>query len=244
MSKFQEVPEVAQETPVGQVCPSAFESMLLELGINSRNSTGENQHQIKEATDQSINQEVLNLVQGLAAEAEIVENIDEEESPIEEVVAETIKAEKFEVLKEEKMSSFEINSQESEVTQQIIEIKTEKEENDEEMPQCMRYLSCYNAAENSAEDKVTKKDAVKRKLETIDANCGTESLEKKIKTEPDNEKNKLKLPNLDKYWKAVDDAPSDFIAWVNLVQFVDKEVSLIVAFLNETLLIRISFSIE
>lgn len=32
------------------------------------------------------------------------------------------------------------------------------------------------------------------------------------------------LPDLDKYWKAVNDDPTDFTAWTYLLQYVDQEV--------------------
>lgn len=36
---------------------------------------------------------------------------------------------------------------------------------------------------------------------------------------------KSKLPELDKYWKAVNDDPSDFTGWTYLLQYVDQVVS-------------------
>lgn len=35
---------------------------------------------------------------------------------------------------------------------------------------------------------------------------------------------KKSLPDLDKYWKAVNDDPTDFTAWTYLLQYVDQEV--------------------
>lgn len=35
---------------------------------------------------------------------------------------------------------------------------------------------------------------------------------------------KKSLPDLDKYWKAVNDDPSDFTAWTYLLQYVEQEV--------------------
>lgn len=32
------------------------------------------------------------------------------------------------------------------------------------------------------------------------------------------------LPDLDRYWKAVNDDPSDFTAWTYLLQYVEQEV--------------------
>lgn len=33
------------------------------------------------------------------------------------------------------------------------------------------------------------------------------------------------LPDLDKYWKAVNDDPNDFTAWTYLLQYVEQEVT-------------------
>lgn len=38
------------------------------------------------------------------------------------------------------------------------------------------------------------------------------------------EPEKKKLPDLDKYWKAVNDDSTDFTAWTYLLQYVDQEV--------------------
>lgn len=35
---------------------------------------------------------------------------------------------------------------------------------------------------------------------------------------------KKTLPDLDRYWKAVNDDPSDFTAWTYLLQYVEQEV--------------------
>lgn len=37
---------------------------------------------------------------------------------------------------------------------------------------------------------------------------------------------KSKLPELDKYWKAVNDDPTDFTGWTYLLQYVDQVVSI------------------
>lgn len=36
---------------------------------------------------------------------------------------------------------------------------------------------------------------------------------------------KKSLPELEKYWKAVNEDPSDFTGWTYLLQYVDQEVS-------------------
>jgi pre-mRNA-processing factor 39 len=43
----------------------------------------------------------------------------------------------------------------------------------------------------------------------------------------DAKEEKKKLPELDKYWKAVKDDSSDFTGWTYLLQYVDQEVHLI-----------------
>ncbi|GAB0096468.1 Pre-mRNA-processing factor 39 [Sergentomyia squamirostris] len=54
----------------------------------------------------------------------------------------------------------------------------------------------------------------------------TEAPEKKAKIEAVVEEPKKKLPDLDKYWKAVNDDPTDFTAWTYLLQYVDQEVDI------------------
>jgi pre-mRNA-processing factor 39 len=92
---------------------------------------------------------------------------------------------------------------------------------------------------NKDEDAAAKKDAVKRKIEDYDPNSPTddsEAPEKKLKTDSDSEKEKPKpkLPDLDKYWKAVNDDTTDFTAWTYLLQYVDQEVNLVVIFLKNS----------
>lgn len=52
-----------------------------------------------------------------------------------------------------------------------------------------------------------------------------ESENKEGKDEEIDEEKKV-LPELDKYWKAVNDDPTDFTAWTYLLQYVDQEVLL------------------
>uniref|UniRef100_A0A1B0CSS7 Pre-mRNA-processing factor 39 n=1 Tax=Lutzomyia longipalpis TaxID=7200 RepID=A0A1B0CSS7_LUTLO len=54
----------------------------------------------------------------------------------------------------------------------------------------------------------------------------TEAPEKKAKLESAAEEPKKKLPDLDKYWKSVNDDPADFTAWTYLLQYVDQEVDI------------------
>lgn len=46
----------------------------------------------------------------------------------------------------------------------------------------------------------------------------------KLETKPASPKKKT-LPELEKYWKAVNEDPSDFTGWTYLLQYVDQEVS-------------------
>nr|XP_023019720.1 pre-mRNA-processing factor 39-like isoform X1 [Leptinotarsa decemlineata] len=80
-----------------------------------------------------------------------------------------------------------------------------------------------------------KKEGVKRKLDATDYDPGSPTSEneapsKKPSLEPAVEKEKeekpakpKKLPELDKYWKAVNDDPTDFTGWTYLLQYVDQE---------------------
>lgn len=82
-----------------------------------------------------------------------------------------------------------------------------------------------------------KKESAKRKLSEGDYDPGSPTSEnevpsKKPSLESSAEKEKeekppkpKKLPELDKYWKAVNDDPADFTGWTYLLQYVDQEVS-------------------
>lgn len=80
-----------------------------------------------------------------------------------------------------------------------------------------------------------KKEAPKRKLDEGDYDPGSPTSEgeapaKKVATETvsvkeeDKGSKPKKLPELDKYWKAVNDDPTDFTGWTYLLQYVDQEV--------------------
>lgn len=47
----------------------------------------------------------------------------------------------------------------------------------------------------------------------------------KQETKPASPKKKT-LPELEKYWKAVNEDPSDFTGWTYLLQYVDQEVNI------------------
>lgn len=82
-----------------------------------------------------------------------------------------------------------------------------------------------------------KKESGKRKHEEGDYDPNSPTSEegpaKKPALESDGEKEKeekvvvkpKKLPELDKYWKPVNDDPTDFTGWTYLLQYVDQEVS-------------------
>lgn len=80
----------------------------------------------------------------------------------------------------------------------------------------------------------------KRKLNEGEYDPGSPTSEaevssKKFKAEKEEEKEKeektskpKKLPELDKFWKAVNDDPTDFTGWTYLLQYVDQEVGKII----------------
>lgn len=55
------------------------------------------------------------------------------------------------------------------------------------------------------------------KKPALDGEAVTEKEEKVAKPK--------KLPELDKYWKPINDDPADFTGWTYLLQYVDQEVS-------------------
>lgn len=79
-----------------------------------------------------------------------------------------------------------------------------------------------------------KKENSKRKLGESDYDPGSPTSENEVPCKKPNlevevekekeEKKAKKLPELDKYWKAVNDDPSDFTGWTYLLQYVDQEV--------------------
>lgn len=84
----------------------------------------------------------------------------------------------------------------------------------------------------------TKKEGVKRKLnDTDDYDPGSPTSEtegptkkpslEKESTEKEEKPKPKKLPELDKYWKAVNDDPTDFTGWTYLLQYVDQEVRIL-----------------
>lgn len=59
----------------------------------------------------------------------------------------------------------------------------------------------------------------------IDCQFTDDSKEAEKSIEPsDKNAQKKTLPDLDRYWKAVNDDPSDFTAWTYLLQYVEQEV--------------------
>ncbi|XP_062537988.1 LOW QUALITY PROTEIN: pre-mRNA-processing factor 39 [Armigeres subalbatus] len=78
---------------------------------------------------------------------------------------------------------------------------------------------------SSKGDGKEKKESSKRKLEKDEEKTDKtgEAPEKKTKVDAPVEPEKKKLPDLDKYWKAVNDDSTDFTAWTYLLQYVDQE---------------------
>lgn len=75
-------------------------------------------------------------------------------------------------------------------------------------------------AENTDnKDKDKRKDKEKERDKEKDA-----VKEKDKERDKEKEKERKKLPDLDKYWRAVKDDPADFTGWTYLLQYVDNEV--------------------
>lgn len=113
------------------------------------------------------------------------------------------------------------------VPEKII-VKDADEVSDEELPG-PKMAELPEDTEVVSEDELKMTDTPKRKHEDGDNEASSPkagSVEKKAKIDTSDEKaeEKKKLPDLDKYWKAVNDDSTDFTAWTYLLQYVDHEV--------------------
>lgn len=95
------------------------------------------------------------------------------------------------------------------------EVQDAEEVSDEELPGPKDEMPADTEVVSEDELPIVKK----RKHEDFDAT--SESDEKKFKT--DDDKPKHSLPDLEKYWKAVNADKEDFNAWTYLLQYVDSE---------------------
>ncbi|XP_032455146.1 pre-mRNA-processing factor 39 isoform X21 [Nasonia vitripennis] len=71
-------------------------------------------------------------------------------------------------------------------------------------------------------EKKTKSDAASKRKRTIEAISADVDSSDKSDAKPASPKKKS-LPELEKYWKAVNDDPADFTGWTYLLQYVDQE---------------------
>lgn len=83
------------------------------------------------------------------------------------------------------------------------------------------FYNCFTfLLESDHKDKEKRKDKEREK----DKDGGNSSGSKDKEREKEKEKERKKLPDLDKYWRAVKDDPADFTGWTYLLQYVDNEV--------------------
>ena len=120
---------------------------------------------------------------------------------------------------------------------QAVKVPETEEVSDEELPGPKRAeLPADTEVVSEDELPTVKKEAPKRKLAEGDYDPGSPtsegetpskkpSLESAAVKEEDKKEKPKKLPELDKYWKAVNDDPTDFTGWTYLLQYVDQEVS-------------------
>lgn len=116
-------------------------------------------------------------------------------------------------------------------TMQAVKVPETEEVSDEELPGPKR-AELPADTENVSEEELETVKNNKRKLEGDDNGSPASdevaskkpSLDKTAEGEQE-EKDKApkKLPELDKYWKAVNDEPADFTGWTYLLQYVDHE---------------------
>ncbi|XP_022920714.1 pre-mRNA-processing factor 39 [Onthophagus taurus] len=120
---------------------------------------------------------------------------------------------------------------------QVVKVPETEEVSDEELPGPKRAeLPADTEVVSEDELPAVKRDGgTKRKLTEGDYDPGSPTSESEISAkkpfldqddldqkEKEKEKPK-KLPELDKYWKAVNDDPTDFTGWTYLLQYVDQE---------------------
>ncbi|XP_037819606.1 pre-mRNA-processing factor 39 [Lucilia sericata] len=74
-----------------------------------------------------------------------------------------------------------------------------------------------------SEHKEKRKDKEREKDKDGSSSSSTKEKDKEREKDKDKEKERKKLPDLDKYWRAVKDDPADFTGWTYLLQYVDNE---------------------
>ncbi|XP_072391005.1 pre-mRNA-processing factor 39-like isoform X1 [Diabrotica undecimpunctata] len=122
---------------------------------------------------------------------------------------------------------------------QAVKVPEAEEVSDEELPGPKR-AELPADTEVVSEDELptvkndTKKESNKRKLNATDYDPGSPtseneapskkpSLDSSVEKDKEEKPKPKKLPELDKYWKAVNDDPTDFTGWTYLLQYVDQE---------------------
>ncbi|XP_017784067.1 PREDICTED: pre-mRNA-processing factor 39 [Nicrophorus vespilloides] len=118
-------------------------------------------------------------------------------------------------------------------TVQAVKVPETEEVSDEELPGPKRAeLPADTEVVSEEELESVKKENNKRKIQEDNYDPGSptsecESAPKKpaleSSEETDDKDKAKKLPELDKYWKAVNDDPADFTGWTYLLQYVDQE---------------------
>ncbi|XP_045461286.1 pre-mRNA-processing factor 39 [Harmonia axyridis] len=118
---------------------------------------------------------------------------------------------------------------------QAVKVPETEEVSDEELPGPKRAELPADTEVVSEDELPTVKKDGKRKLAEGEYDPGSPTSEaevatKKFKEDKEVEKDKeekinkpKKLPELDKFWKAVNDDPTDFTGWTYLLQYVDQE---------------------
>jgi pre-mRNA-processing factor 39 len=90
---------------------------------------------------------------------------------------------------------------------------------EEELPASTKKRKAEDGYDPNSPTEATSADIPEKKLKTAEEEKAAEK--EKVPEKP------KKLPELDKYWKAVNDDVSDFTAWTYLLQYVDQEVSFV-----------------
>uniref|UniRef100_A0A1A9ZJI0 Pre-mRNA-processing factor 39 n=1 Tax=Glossina pallidipes TaxID=7398 RepID=A0A1A9ZJI0_GLOPL len=120
----------------------------------------------------------------------------------------------------------------ADVVNEATSIKIEKDETTKKKDEQYNPMSPTSESNDSPpvekkakfEENIDNKDKDKRKDKEKERDKEKDAVKEKDKErDKDKEKERKKLPDLDKYWRAVKDDPADFTGWTYLLQYVDNE---------------------
>ncbi|XP_063908356.1 pre-mRNA-processing factor 39 isoform X2 [Zophobas morio] len=228
---------MAQEAEASKEGMEDGEEMTFAEPVVEESSDIQEVDEVVEETDVSMVEE-KNGVGGLSEteqEKDEEKKEDENAESVEEKIEESEESKKEEERPVTGEPDAENISEDELPTVQAVKVPETEEVSDEELPGPKRAeLPADTEVVSEDELPTVKKEAPKRKLAEGDYDPGSPtsegetpskkpSLESAAVKEEDKKEKPKKLPELDKYWKAVNDDPTDFTGWTYLLQYVDQE---------------------